>query len=79
MFHAGGVTILDAIRDALHLPESCLASSRAVLKRCGNMSSPTILFVLAEELASAPPRAGEWGLLASFGAGFSAHAVLARF
>lgn len=44
--HPGGPRILDAARDALAIPESSLASSRAILRDHGNMSSPTVFFIL---------------------------------
>lgn len=46
--HPGGPRILQACRDALSLPEAALEASFEVLRRCGNMSSPTVLFVLEE-------------------------------
>lgn len=79
ILHAGGEKILAAVQDALDLPPAALDASRQVLKRCGNMSSPTVLFVLQERLSARPPRPGEWGVLASFGAGFSAYAALLEF
>ena len=44
--HPGGPRILDAVQDALGLDSAALAVSREVLARCGNMSSPTVLFIL---------------------------------
>jgi len=44
--HPGGRKILDAIAMQLQLAEDDLRYSRAVLRKYGNMSSPTILFVL---------------------------------
>jgi alkylresorcinol/alkylpyrone synthase len=77
--HSGGEKILNAIEEKLRLPPDALRSSRNVLRDYGNISSPTVLFVLAEEMRRNPPRPGRWGLIASFGAGFSAHAALVRF
>lgn len=48
--HAGGRTVLDAVEIGLRLQPSDLAPSRGVLQRCGNMSSATLMFVLAEML-----------------------------
>ncbi|MDF2638675.1 MAG: stilbene synthase [Novosphingobium lindaniclasticum] len=45
--HAGGRTILDAVERALDLPPEALHPSREVLRRFGNMSSATLMFVLA--------------------------------
>lgn len=46
--HPGGKRILDLIQKKLHLAEDALTHSRAVLAKYGNMSSPTVLFVLKE-------------------------------
>lgn len=46
--HPGGKRILDMIQKQLHLPNEALAYSRDILLRYGNMSSPTVLFVLME-------------------------------
>jgi len=44
--HPGGPHILSACSDALELPTDALAASYAVLAEHGNMSSPTVLFIL---------------------------------
>lgn len=51
--HPGGPRILTAVERSLELPPRALDASRDVLARCGNMSSPSVLFVL-ERLARAP-------------------------
>ncbi|WP_442802164.1 type III polyketide synthase [Sphingobium sp. CR2-8] len=57
--HGGGRSILDAVERGLDLPENALDTSRAVLRDCGNMSSATLMFVLARILADdARPSAG---------------------
>ncbi|NNE93888.1 MAG: type III polyketide synthase [Verrucomicrobiales bacterium] len=50
--HPGGRAILDKVEKALELPEQALDSSREVLRKFGNMSSATILFVLKHLLNS---------------------------
>ena len=45
--HAGGRTILDAVQQGLGLQPDALRFSRDVLRRYGNMSSATLMFVLA--------------------------------
>jgi alkylresorcinol/alkylpyrone synthase len=42
----GGVKVIDAIESALELPVGTLDLERDVLNDCGNMSAPTVLFVL---------------------------------
>jgi len=48
--HAGGRSILDAVEHGLALPADALADSRDVLHDFGNMSSSTLMFVLARAL-----------------------------
>ncbi len=50
--HPGGRAILDRLEEGLELPASALAASRSVLRRYGNMSSATVMFVLAELMAA---------------------------
>lgn len=67
--HAGGRSILDATERGLELPQGALAESRDVLRRFGNMSSATLLFVLAELLARP---GGRKGVALAFGPGLAA-------
>lgn len=69
--HAGGRDVLEAIQPAVE--GHPLAASEAVLRRCGNMSSPSVLFALEETLRTASPGPEGDFWLVSFGAGFSAH------
>jgi alkylresorcinol/alkylpyrone synthase len=79
VMHAGGRLILDAVERALELPGAALDAARSVLHDAGNMSSPTVLFVLDEEHRRRPPQDGELGVVSAFGAGFSAHAALVEY
>jgi len=67
--HAGGRSILDAVEHSLGLPPAALAASRGVLADNGNMSSATLMFVLARLLAG-PPIAD--GVALAFGPGLAA-------
>ena len=67
--HAGGRSILDAVEHAYHLPPDALAASRGVLRDCGNMSSATLMMVLARLLAGPPVRDG---VALAFGPGLAA-------
>jgi len=64
--HPGGRTILDAVQQGLGLAGDALAASRGVLDRCGNMSSATLMFVLADIMAAGLP---ERGVAVAFGPG----------
>jgi predicted naringenin-chalcone synthase len=44
--HPGGPRVLDAVEEALGLSRDATGASRDVLSSCGNMSSPTILFIV---------------------------------
>lgn len=71
--HAGGRTVLDAVQNGLDLPPDALAPSRAVLRDFGNMSSATLMFVLAGMLRDAVPGTGaRRGLGMAFGPGLAA-------
>jgi predicted naringenin-chalcone synthase len=74
VMHAGGRDVLLALSEAIRLSEADLALSAAVLREYGNMSSASVLFVLATALASQAP--GGWWWMSSFGAGFSCHGAL---
>ena len=54
--HPGGPRILTAVEAALELGRDELAASRRVLARCGNMSSPTVMFALRRMLRRSPAR-----------------------
>ena len=69
--HGGGRDVLEALAPAV-APHSLDASAR-VLRDCGNMSSPAVLFALEETLKTATPGTDGDFWLVSFGAGFSAH------
>ena len=68
--HAGGRSILDAVGGALALAPDALAESRRVLAANGNMSSATLMFVLAELLAEG--RRIDNGVALAFGPGLAA-------
>ena len=76
-FHTGGEKIINAVRDEIGVPEEHLRATRTVLSEYGNMSSPTVWFVL-EELLRNGISAGEWCVMVAYGAGLSAHACLLR-
>ena len=65
----GGRDVVDAIEQAI--PAYRLTETRAVLRKFGNISSPSVLAALEESLESFPESDTLW--LTAFGAGFSAH------
>lgn len=79
VIHPGGAKILLAMRESLELSEEKLDSSRFVLENYGNMSSPTILFILEHLMREGSPEKADWGLCAAFGPGFSSELLLLRW
>ncbi|MCC5878088.1 MAG: type III polyketide synthase [Candidatus Sumerlaeia bacterium] len=71
--HPGGPRILDAVAEALELDDQAMEPSWEVLYRHGNMSSPTILYILEELKKRGAPL--PWVGLA-FGPGLAAEAFL---
>jgi alkylresorcinol/alkylpyrone synthase len=75
--HTGGEKIIDAIKNEIGLSENQLQATRRILAEYGNMSSPTVWFVVREILKKGI-NGGDLCLLVTFGAGLSAHAFLLR-
>lgn len=73
--HPGGAKVVDAIEGALSLGQGALIEERAVLRDHGNMSAPTVLFVLDRyRKQGLPPLA----VLKALGPGFTASSVTLR-
>jgi alkylresorcinol/alkylpyrone synthase len=73
--HPGGKKVLQAYEEALQLTENHTNISRDILKAHGNMSSPTVLYVL-EQFMLKKNESNTFGLLVALGPGFSGEAVL---
>lgn len=76
--HPGGKKVLDAYKEALSLTDEQLEISRNILKRFGNMSSPTVLYVLEQFMLKEQP-SNDYGLLLALGPGFSGELVLLQW
>ncbi len=73
--HPGGAKVIDAIEAALSLHQGTLEHERAVIADYGNMSAPTVLFILERNLATGLPQRS---LLTALGPGFTASCVSLR-
>ena len=71
--HPGGVKVIDAIETALGLPQGELNLEREVLRDYGNMSAPTVLFVLERLIARGLPKRV---MMTAFGPGFTCAGLL---
>jgi alkylresorcinol/alkylpyrone synthase len=74
--HPGGPKVLDAMASALGLVDGELDVTWRSLARIGNLSSASVLHVLADTLSGPTPAAGSAGLLLAMGPGFCAELVL---
>ncbi len=80
--HPGGKKILEAISQSLELKKDDLAYSYEVLNDYGNMSSPTILFVLKkilDELDQKQKNKGQKIFGAAFGPGLTMETFIAAY
>jgi len=71
--HPGGVKVIDAIETALELNQGELNLEREVLRDYGNMSAPTVLFVLERLIEQGLP---ERVMMTAFGPGFTCAGLL---
>jgi len=71
ILHTGGRDVILALREKLKLSADDVRHSTAVLREFGNISSPTVYFVLDRALNDSVPDGLWW--MSAFGAGFSCH------
>ena len=71
--HPGGVKVIDAIEKALDLGQGALNLEREVLREYGNMSAPTVLFILERLIERGLP---DRTMMLAFGPGFTSAGLL---
>lgn len=76
--HPGGPKVLEAMAEALELDRDALALTWRSLDQIGNLSSASVLHVLADTLRERPPAPGSHGVLMAMGPGFCLELVLLR-
>ncbi|MFQ5912419.1 MAG: type III polyketide synthase [Nitrospinota bacterium] len=79
VIHPGGAKILDYVQEVLDLTDEDLRFSREVLSKYGNMSSPTVMFVLNEIVRWGDPQPGDYALMVGFGPGLTIEACLVQW
>ncbi len=77
--HPGGRRILDEIESRLGFGPNVLNRSREVLRDYGNMSSPSVLYVLKNIIEKDQPKEEESIILFAFGAGFTAFGAVLQY
>lgn len=76
--HPGGPKVLEAMERALEVPRAALERTWRSLREVGNLSSTSVLLVLAATLADRPPP-GSYGVMLALGPGFCSELVLLRW
>lgn len=76
--HPGGPKVLEAVQDSLDLTSGDLGLTWESLERIGNISSSSVLHVLADTLDQRAPEPGSYGLMLAMGPGFALELVLLR-
>lgn len=77
--HPGGRKVIDNVQKHFGMSDDQLRFSRTVLRNYGNMSSPTVMFVLDEIVRTGDPRPGDWGVMIALGPGMAAETALLRW
>ena len=78
IFHPGGKKIIQTVEELFSDLGKNIDDTKEVLRLYGNMSSATVLYVL-ERIMDNSPKAGDKGVMLSFGPGFSAQRILLEF
>lgn len=79
LFHPGGTKILDALETLFCSKDSSGHYARQVLERYGNLSSSTVLFVLAEFFAEGNYQPGQKALMLGVGPGLTIEIILFEY
>jgi polyketide synthase Type III len=79
ILHSGGRKVIDGLQREVGLTNGQLRHSKCVLKNFGNMSSPTVLFVLDEVVRNGNPRSGELGIMLAMGPGLAIEGALLKW
>ena len=77
--HPGGSKVLVNLGRQLGLTDSALHYAKGVLRNYGNMSSPTVLFVLDEVTRHGEPQPGDWGAMTALGPGMAGEVALLQW
>jgi predicted naringenin-chalcone synthase len=77
--HPGGRKVIDNVQKHFSMTDAQLRFSRTVMRNYGNVSSPTVMFVLDEVVHSGDPRPGDWGVMIALGPGMAAEVALLRW
>jgi len=71
--------VIDNVQHHLGLSDTQVRFSRSIMRNYGNMSSPTVMYVLDEVMRKGDPRQGDIGVMVALGPGMAAEAALIRW
>lgn len=76
ILHPGGPKVIKAFEESFGRSEGEFRDSRNVLREHGNMSSPTVLYVLKEFMDKKEYAPGDFGIVSALGPGFTSEILL---
>jgi len=79
IFHPGGKKIVQLVEGLFGTMGKNIDDTKEILRMFGNMSSATVLYVLERFMEPGRAKAGDLGLMLSFGPGFSAQRILLKW
>jgi predicted naringenin-chalcone synthase len=79
ILHSGGRKVIDGLQREIGLTNEQLRHSKCILKNFGNMSSPTVLFVLDEVIRNGNPQTDDFGVMLAMGPGLAIEGALLRW
>ena len=77
--HPGGRKVIDNVQKHFGMTDDQLRFSRNILRNYGNMSSPTVMFVLDEIVRAGDPRPDDLGVMIALGPGMAAEVALLKW
>jgi len=77
--HTGGPKVLEELEKSLELTPRALERSWSQLRRFGNLSSASVLFIIGDLLDAEVGARGDYGLVIAMGPGFCSELVLLRW
>ena len=79
VIHPGGRKVMDNVQEYFGMSDAQLRFSRTVLRNYGNMSSPTVMFVLDDVVRNGDPQPRDLGAMIALGPGMAAEVALLRW
>ena len=79
LLHPGGAKVMATYRSALGFDDTAVDGARAAMRKYGNQSSASVLFMLSDLARSGRPVADDLGFMIALGPGFAAEMLTLRW